>query len=135
MRHIVRVDVMQRLHPDVRELDLPALQQHREDFRVEVAGGIDWNPAGPYQVSGMQNGYRQRQLACLAQKICLFSYTHLDVYKRQDYVFAFGTGHRLRSSPADRVTTVSYTHLIHGVMTAAVKTAGTKYEATVSASR
>ncbi len=60
LRHIVRVDVMQRLHPYVRELDRAALQELGEDLRVEVACGIDWSPTGPYEVPGMQDRYRQR---------------------------------------------------------------------------
>jgi transketolase C-terminal domain/subunit len=40
-----------------------------------------------------------------------------------DYVFAFGTGHRLRSSPADRVTIISSGRGVHEALAAAVKCA------------
>jgi transketolase C-terminal domain/subunit len=40
-----------------------------------------------------------------------------------DYVFAFGTGHRLRSSPADRATIISSGRGVHEALAAAEKCA------------
>jgi len=42
-----------------------------------------------------------------------------------DYVFSFGTGHRLRSSAADRVTIISSGRGVHEALAAAAKCAGT----------
>src|ERR1700753_3441096 len=59
LRHIVRMDVMHRFHPEVRELDWFPLQKLGEDGGIEVAGGIDRRPASPHQMAGMQHSYRE----------------------------------------------------------------------------
>jgi hypothetical protein len=60
LRHIVRMNVMQRLHPYIGELERASLHKPGEDLGVEVARGIDWSPTRPHEVPGMQDRYRQR---------------------------------------------------------------------------
>ena len=69
LRHIVRVNVVYGFHPEVRELDLLSLHQPGKDGGVEVCGGVDRDPARPYQVARVQDGHWD--LVCLVEKIGL----------------------------------------------------------------
>src|ERR671920_67458 len=53
--HVVGVDVMHRLHPEVGEGQFLPPCQPFEDREVEVPGGVNWCPARTHYVSGMQD--------------------------------------------------------------------------------
>ena len=53
LRDVIGMNVMQRLHPDIRQGDFLTACKAREDVGIEIAGGIDWNPARSDYVTGL----------------------------------------------------------------------------------
>ena len=66
--HIVGVDVVDGLEPEVGQRDLLALGQLFEHVDVEVAGRVDRRPAGADDVPRVQHGARQRPAASFARE-------------------------------------------------------------------
>lgn len=71
LRNIVRVNMMHRLHPKVRQRNLLTPRDSREDPWVEVPLRIDRVPSRPNQVTRMQHRRRKAMIARLAQQIAL----------------------------------------------------------------
>ena len=69
--NVVRVDVVQALHPIVGHGDGLAPGQSQEDARIEVALWIERRPAAAADVARVEDGARERQLdrADLAQQV------------------------------------------------------------------
>src|SRR5581483_942301 len=95
LRDIVGMNVMQRLHSQVWQRHQFAACELRIDVGVEIAGGIDWKPAGSTDMTGLQNRRGKIVTPGLVQQIilnrrflntvlaewmtgCLFGRRHLD---------------------------------------------------------
>ena len=71
LRDVVRVDVVDRLHSEIRQQHLASRRQERKHLRVEIAGGIQWTPTRPHEMTGMQRGRGESGIARYLQKIRL----------------------------------------------------------------
>jgi hypothetical protein len=69
--HILRMDVMHGLHPQIRERQLFSARQFLKNHRVEIAGRIHDNPARSHDVTRMQHGGRETVPARLIQQVRL----------------------------------------------------------------
>ncbi len=71
LRHVVRMDVMDRLHSEIWQNHLASRRQKGKHLRIEIAGGIQWTPAGTHKMTGMQRRRREPGIACYLQKVRL----------------------------------------------------------------
>src|SRR5439155_22270811 len=67
----IRVDVVDRLHSEIRQNQLASRRQNGKHRRVEIAGGIQWTPAGSHEMTGMQRRRGESGIARYLQKIRL----------------------------------------------------------------
>jgi hypothetical protein len=70
-RDVVSVNVMNRLLTQIWEKHLVSRREFREYLRVEIAGGVEWKPAGSHEMPGMQHRRGEPGGAALVQKVGL----------------------------------------------------------------
>ena len=53
LRDIISVNVMKCLHSKIRQGHFLTARKSREDVGIQIAGGIDWNPARSDNMAGL----------------------------------------------------------------------------------
>ena len=71
LRHVIGVNVMERLHANIRQGDLFPAGKACEDVGIKIACGVDRDPARSHDVTGLQHARRKATSACLIQQIIL----------------------------------------------------------------
>ncbi len=73
LRHIVAMNVMQRLTPKIRKHDFLAARDRRKNLRIKVRSRVERHPSRPHKMPRMQNGDRKAILRVLSQQVFLDS--------------------------------------------------------------
>src|SRR6185312_9424495 len=69
--NVVGMHVMDSLHAKIGKGHRLALCQLLENARIEMPGGIEWDPAWPYDVTEVEDSGRESMSARLIQKVDL----------------------------------------------------------------
>src|SRR5262245_41122165 len=87
------MDVVHRLHPEIRQRQLFALRQRRKHVRIEVASRVERRPTSSDDRSGMAYGGGESVAACFVEQICLDSSLLRAVVAERPALLALGSRH------------------------------------------
>ena len=73
LRHVVAMNVMQRLTPKIRKRDFLPARERRKNLRIKVRSGVERRPPRSHEMPRMQDGGRKAIFRVTCQQVFLDS--------------------------------------------------------------